>query len=251
MGAVRPCLVPRAILAGCCLAVFAASAAPAAVACAELADVGDLLDVEGVVVATRTRAPDGGWSLPTGDAVLVDGEWWSPVGDLVPVPAPPPATPLLRRVVREGVLTGDPGAPSRLVGAAMGDVTADGEDDLVISFRRPFRRTFINTTRPRRTWIDARGLSAHVGVYRPATLEEEWVAGTLLHPVVQLAACDGALAVAYGRLRAPGVFATGAWRWLGFGFLTAGLLPGAGRPVCVDVDRDGRTEPAIVGRTGP
>ncbi len=242
--------MPHAVAAGCCLAISVVGAAPVAVTGEQLAAVEDLLDSEGAVVATRSRATDGGWSLPTGDAVLVDREWWSPVGDLVPVPAAPPATPLLRRVVREGVLTGDPGAPSRLVGAAIGDVTADGEDDLVISFRRPFRRTFINTTRPRRTWIDARGLSAHVGVLRPATLEEEWVAGTLVHPVVRLAACDGALAVAYGELRAPGVFATGAWRWLGFGFLTTDLLPGAGRPVCVDVDRDGRTEPAIVGRTG-
>jgi hypothetical protein len=211
----------------------------------------DLLDVDGMVVATRARMPDGSLVTPTGDAVSIDGEWWSPVGKLEPVPAVEPPASLLRRITRRGVLTGDPDAATRIADAAIGDVTLDGEPDLVVSFRRPFRRTFINTTRPRRMWIDARGLSAHVGVYRPADLDEEWVAGTLLHPIVRLAACDGALAVAYGRLRAPGVFATGAGRWLGFGFLTAGLLPGAGRPVCVDVDRDGRTEPAIVGRTGP
>ena len=39
--------------------------------------------------------------------------------------------------------------------STLGDVTQDGEPELVVSFRRPFRRTYINVTRPRRAWTDA------------------------------------------------------------------------------------------------
>ncbi len=139
--------------------------------------------------------------------------------------------------------------PDRLTAVALGDVTLDGETDLVLSFQRPFRHTLINITRPRRHWVDAHGQSAHLGLYRPDDLSEIWVAGTLVAPIVELAACDGALAVAYGRMRKPGIVETGAWRWVVFGFLPSTPLPGPGTPICVDIDGDGLSEPAIIERS--
>ena len=125
----------------------------------------------------------------------------------------------------------------------------DGQPELIVSFRRPFQRTYINTTRPRRAWTDRHGLSAHLGLYRPGDLSEIWVAGTLVRPVTAVAACDGALAVAYGTLDGRRTLATSAWRWVVFGFLPVEPLPGPGVPTCVDIDGDGRTEPAIMERS--
>ena len=65
----------------------------------------------------------------------------------------------------------------------------------------------------------------------------------------RVAACDGALAVAYGKLDGPGIVETSAWRWVVFGFLPVEPLPGPGTPTCVDIDGDGRTEPAIMERS--
>jgi hypothetical protein len=141
--------------------------------------------------------------------------------------------------------------PDRLTDVSIGDVTLDGVPDVAISHRRPFQRTYINVTRPRSAWADTHGLSAHVGLYRPADMSEIWVAGTLVRPVTALAACDGALAVAYGKLDDPGTVETGAWRWVVFGFLPVEPLPGPGTPICVDIDGDGRTEPAITERSAP
>ena len=76
-----------------------------------------------------------------------------------------------------------------------------------------------------------------------------WVAGTLTRPVVELAACNGALGVAYGSLHHRGIVETSAWQWAAFGFLPAEPLPGPGTPICVDIDGDGRTEPAITERS--
>lgn len=201
--------------------------------------------------ATRTRGPDGRWLLPSGDAVLVDEAWWTPLRPLAEhevVPVRPDRATLRR--VRDQIAPAATGrVPDRLDAIALGDVTADGRTDLVISFRRPFRRTLINRTRPRRAWVDGHGDSAHLGLYRPGDVYRIWVAGTLVAPVVELAACDGALAVAYGRHRRPGVVETGAWRWVVFGFLPTTPLPGTGTPICVDIDGDGLTEPAIVGRS--
>ena len=199
--------------------------------------------------ASRSRVPEADWPLPSGDAVLIDGEWWSLIGDPAAVPRVEALASLIRRVEQQSVLTGGARSRARLVDAAMGDVDGDGTDELVLAFRRPFRRTLINSTRPRRAWVDADGLSAHVGVYRPSDLDEIWVAGTLVHPVVSLAACDGALAVAYGWLDRPGVRAASAWRWHGFGFLPEEPLQGTGIPACMDIDGDGRSEPAITRRS--
>jgi hypothetical protein len=168
------------------------------------------------------------------------------------IAAADPDPSLLERVRAEIVQAApNPRRHDRLTDIALGDVTADGFPELVLSFRRPFRPTEINRTRPRRAWTDRHGLSAHVGLYRPDDLSEVWVAGTLTRPVTELAACEGALAVGYGRLDRPGTRETDAWRWVVFGFLPVGPLPGPGTPICVDIDQDGRTEPAIIGRRGP
>jgi hypothetical protein len=199
--------------------------------------------------ASRERGPDGRWVLPAGDAVLLDEAWWTPLRALEPVLVPRP-TPSDVGAIRERLA---PAATQRLpdwlTATSFGDVTQDGQPELVVSFRRPFQRTYLNITRPRRAWTDAHGFSAHLGLYRPADLSEIWVAGTLVRPIVKVAACDGALAVAYGKLDGPGIVETSAWRWVVFGFLPVEPLPGPGTPTCVDIDGDGRTEPAIMERS--
>jgi hypothetical protein len=211
----------------------------------------EVLQDDAGAYAFREATSDGRWRLPGGDAVLIDEAWWAPLRRLEAIAAPRPDRSTLHRV-RERVA---PAAarlrPDRLTAVTLGDVTQDGETELVISFRRPFRRNLINLTRPRRAWVDRYGHSAHLGLYRPDDLSEIWVAGTLVHPVVDVAACDGALAVAYGRMDGRGTIATDAWRWVVFGFLPVEPLPGPGIPTCVDIDGDGRTEPAIMGRSTP
>lgn len=222
--------------------LVAALAAPSSATAAGGPDQAEFyVDGNDVAVAYREPADGGGWRLPTGDAVLLDERWWTPLGRLTPIEAPPITTPApaLLRGIR-----GD-----RLTAVTAGDVDRDGEDELVISFRRPFKRNHINITRPRRAWVDDEGLSAHLGLYRADDLSEIWVAGTLVSPVIEVAACNDALAVAYGDLREPGITETGAWRWVVFGFLPTEPLPGPGTPTCVDIDGDGRTEPAIIGRS--
>ncbi|MEX1297284.1 MAG: hypothetical protein AB1Z67_14065 [Candidatus Limnocylindrales bacterium] len=191
-------------------------------------------------VAYRLPAPRGGWYLPEGDAVLIDEGWWTPMRPLPTVEGRPTA-------LSADLLDGIRG--TRLTAWSMGDITLDGTDELVVSFRRPFKRNHINRTRPRRVWVDEEGLSAHLGLYRPSDLSEVWVAGTLVSPVVDVAACDGGVAVAYGELDDPAVTESSAWRWVVFGFVPMEPLPGPGTPTCVDIDRDGRTEPAITGRS--
>jgi hypothetical protein len=201
--------------------------------------------------AMRARRADGSWVLPAGNAVLIDEEWWTALRQTEPVADQRPDRSTLDRVRQRIAPSRTRRMPDRLTDITLGDVTQDGQPELVISFRRPFRRNFINVTRPRRAWVDRHGLSAHIGLYRPDDLSEIWVAGTLVHPVVDVAACDGGLAVAYGEMDGTKTIATGAWRWVVFGFLPVEPLPGPGIPVCVDIDGDGRTEPAITGRSAP
>lgn len=188
------------------------------------------------------------WAQPDdgADAVALDGAWWT-LG-----PAPNVAAPAasagpdgLRARLAETPVSG----MHQLVDLSVGDVTNDGTPDIAISFRRPYQRTLLNAAEPRRSWTDARGLSAHVGLYRASDLSEIWVAGTLVRPVRRLAACTGALAVAYATLREPAIRATSAWRWQGFAFLPLPELPGRGTPTCVDIDGDGRSEATITGRS--
>lgn len=233
-------------------AASAASASPASDASpttpSAVGQVETLADADGPY-AWRVRGPDGRWALPVGDAVLLQEAWWTPLRPLVALPGPRPDQAMLRRIRAQVAPSATRRLPDRLYDVAIGDVTLDGSPEVAIAHRRPFRRTFINITRPRGAWTDRYGLSAHLGLYRPHAVSPIWVAGTLTRPVVKLAACDGALGVAYGSLHRPGIVETSAWRWVVFGFLPAETLPGRGTPVCVDIDGDGRTEPAITERS--
>jgi hypothetical protein len=198
----------------------------------------------GLVSLDDLRTHFARWRPPKSDAVALDGEWWGLARTLTLEPATPAAS--------AGELP-DVGGP--VLASSLGDVTGDGAPELAVAFRRPFRETPENSSAPPETWMDADGRSAHVGLYDPSTLEPVWVAGTLVHPVGSLAACDGTLAVAYTTLDDPATVGTGAWAWHGFGWVTAPDLPGPGTPACADADGDGRTEPMIldrrVGRSSP
>ena len=178
-----------------------------------------------------------GWKAPRGDAVALDGGWWTLARKLKPAPVRHPRN--LARFRTKGLVTD----------AAIGDAEANGGRQLVVSFRRPFRPTNVDVLVPRRLLLDRHKLTAHVGLYRPGDLRPIWVAGTLLRPVRRLAVCDGALAIAYSTLDNPAVVGTGAWRWSGFGFTAQSDLPGPGLPACADVDGDGRLDPLILERS--
>ncbi|MET0772061.1 MAG: hypothetical protein ABWZ82_03170 [Candidatus Limnocylindrales bacterium] len=193
------------------------------------------------------------WRLPVAgaDAVALDGAWWSLVSTRIAAEASTtgsaasePLDRLRARLMRQPV-----SSMRRLIDASVGDVTGDGIPEIAISFRRPYERTLLNASLPRRSWTDAAGLTAHVGLYQDTDLSEVWVAGTLVRPVRRLAACTEAIAVAYSTLRRARIVATSAWRWQGFAFLPLPELPGPGRPTCIDIDRDGRPEAAIVERS--
>jgi poly-gamma-glutamate capsule biosynthesis protein CapA/YwtB (metallophosphatase superfamily) len=175
-----------------------------------------------------------GWDLPGGSAVLLDGAWWTPVGE---IEWEAPTAPTV-----DGFPWGD------VIAAGTGDVTGDGHPDLIVSYRHPFRTTEANLLFPDRDLTDASGRSAHLGVFDPDTFEPVWGAGTLLTPVARLAVCDGAVALAFDTIDDSRVVATGAWTWWDFGFAVAEPLPGPGTPGCVDLDRDGADEPVIVDR---
>jgi hypothetical protein len=177
----------------------------------------------------------GRWGAPHGDAVALAGEWWTLAHPVRPAPALP-VPPL------EGFL-------GEVAAAAVGDPEGDGSTQLAISFWRPYRQTHVNALIPRSRLVSRRGLTAHVGIYRLRSRGELWVAGTLLQPVVRLAACDGSLAVGYSTLNGKAVVSTSAWQWRGFGFTPLAALPGAGRPGCADVDGDGRLDPVVLLRS--
>ncbi|HEX6230431.1 MAG TPA: CapA family protein [Actinomycetota bacterium] len=176
-----------------------------------------------------------GWRQPRGDAVALEGRWWTLVGGVEPEPTR-----------RSGDVAGFEGD---VVDAALGDPDLDGRPDLVVSFRRPYRAAEVSLPLPRRSLVDILGRSAHVGLYRPDDLRPRWVAGTLARPVAALAPCDGLLAVAYSTLNGSDVVAAGAWRWGGFGFVSLPDLRGPGFPGCADVDLDGRSDALVLGRS--
>lgn len=175
------------------------------------------------------------WRPPRGDAVALEGNWWALARPVDPA--------RIRRPEVPARFEGD------VVEAALGDVDRDGHRDLIVAFRRPFRRTPMNVWLPRSSLIDAEGRSAHVGLYRPGDLRPRWVAGTLVRPVFALAPCDGFLAVAYSALDRSAVVATSAWRWGGFGFVPLPELSGPGLPACADVDDDGARDPIVLERS--
>jgi hypothetical protein len=191
----------------------------------------------GTVAMPDRRAHFEAWRPPRADAVALDGEWWTLAR---PVSAPP-AAPATR-------LPSFPGPEWAVVDSAVGDAVGDGSPDVVVSFRRPFHLTPEKLALPHHHWMDAEGRSAHLGVWSASDLHPLWVAGTLVRPVAEVAACDGSIALAFSRLDDPVTVATGAWFWNGFGFAFAPDLAGGGSPRCADVDGDGRADPVILGR---
>lgn len=226
------------------------SAAPAAGGAHAVVEV--LTDGDRVAAfrsGTRAEGHDGTvtWAHPTGDAVALDGSWWSLARPLQPSPAPAPDTALLDEL---GVA---------VVDATIGDPDGDGTDEVVVVFRRPFRETVVSGLLPDVAGTDGSGRSLHLGLYAP-DLAQEWVAGTVFRPVSAVAACEGALALGFASgVDATDRIAAGVSVWGGFGFTSLpGLpdLPGPGVPACADVDGDGRTEPIVInripdGRTSP
>ena len=174
------------------------------------------------------------WLHPEGDSAWMHDSWWT----LTRAAVAEPTTATTIANFRHG----------DLVAGAGGDIDGDGKVDLVASFRRPHRMTPFMETRPEVQWADADGRSAHLGVYEPTSLEELWVAGSVLMPIAAVEVCDGALAVVHDRLDDPAHVAAGAWTWNGFGFDTAPDIPGAGVAACADIDGDGSTEPVILDR---
>jgi len=200
-----------------------------------------MVDEQGVVAyrVGISEHPDrrvsfAGWTDPEGDAAHLHGSWWT----LVRSPLVVASTVTEVAEFRHGDLTA----------AAAGDITGDGETDLVASFRRPHRSTPLMETHPEVQWTDAKGRSAHLGVYQPEGLVEAWVAGTVLQPIAGLEICQGSLAVAHNQLDDSAIVAASAWTWNGFGFDTAPDLPGPGTPACADIDGDGITDPVILNR---
>jgi hypothetical protein len=165
-----------------------------------------LADADGVVAYRLGRVTHQDFRLhfsgrdpPLGDAVLLDGEWWALARPAVPAPARPPPEGL-------SFAWGD------LTAAAVGDVTGDGVPDLAASYRHPFRPSALSEARPGIVGVDSLGRSAHLGVF---TLRGEplWAAGYIPRPVGALAACDGAVALAYTGIDGPAVVAAGAGVW--------------------------------------
>ncbi len=176
-----------------------------------------------------------GWRPPQGDAVAVDEAWWTLARPVDPAPQPHVAVPSA--------------FPGTVVDASVGDAEGSGGRQLVVAFRRPFRPTNVSGLVPRSRLVDSAGLSAHLGLYHLRDLKPLWVAGTLLRPIARVAACDGAVAVAYSTLDRPRIVGTSAWIWSGFGFTSLPTLAGGGRPACANVD--GSLDPVVLQRSHP
>jgi poly-gamma-glutamate synthesis protein (capsule biosynthesis protein) len=205
-----------------------------------------LVDRRGVIAHRVGRTDHGdlrvrfsGWTPPAGDAVALDRSWWA-------LDRPTRAESTVPARAMAGRL-----ADTEVLDAAVGDADGDGRPELVASFLRTARPRPLHAAAPGWPWADSKGRSAHLGVYRLPDLAGVWVAGAVGRPVTRLAVCDGAVAVRYGTLDGRANVAAGAWWWRGFGFRPAVDLPGAGRPGCADVDRDGRSDVVSLERSLP
>jgi hypothetical protein len=189
----------------------------------------------GETIISDGRVTFASWRRPDGPAALLDGEWWSLTAE------PPPSQPI--EVGLRDFPKGD------VVDVAEGDVDLDGEPDLVVSFRRPFRRAPLNELLRDVQWTDATGRSAHIGVFEIDGRTPRWVASAMVRPVVRIAACDGAVAVSYSTLDDDAITAAGGWTWHLFGWDEAADLDGDRSIGCLDVDGDGLRDP-VVGSPG-
>jgi len=201
-----------------------------------------LADEVGVIAYRIGRTTHGdfrvhfkGWDLPKGDATLLDGEWWTLARATTPV-----------SVLRP--LPGIPFAHGELTVAALGDITGDGLPDMAAAYLHPLRWSALTDTFPGAVGVDSRGRSAHLGVFTPEG-EALWAAGLIPHPVGDVAACDGSVALAYTEFDDPGVTGTGAGVWQGMSLSLVQELPGTGAPGCADVDGDGALDPVILERS--
>jgi len=131
------------------------------------------------------------------------------------------------------------------VARAAGNVTGSGETDLVISYRRAASDDPVHEAFPDVEWTDGLGRTAHLAVYR-ADGHLRWGSKLVLQPIGEVTVCDGSLALGFTSLDDPAIIGGGAWLWDGFGFRTAPVLAGPATPICVDIDRDGSTEPLLI-----
>jgi hypothetical protein len=175
-----------------------------------------------------------GWNRPQGDAVLIDAEWWHLIRQVRTLPNPESAI--------EHFQWGE------VLAASDGRVTGVGLET-VVSFRQLPRQHPVRDGLPDLPWVDAQGMTSHLGIYRAGDLAPIWVAGMVPSRVAKVAACDGAIALAYSGRSEPGVVAASGATWRTFGLDLAEPLPGPGRPGCADVDGDGRSDPVILDRT--
>ena len=214
-------------------------------------DAGTLLEVlvgrDGVhawrtaPVSTYLRMGLDAWSLPEGDAVSVDGEWWNAAMALPQVSSAPEADAV--DGLRDDAL---------IVEARDGDVDRDGVADIVVAYRRPWEprllQRIVDPDGGGSALADATGRSAHFAWFSGGRIR--WGAGTLPRPIATFDVCDDGIAVGIttlDQLTLPDatVVAGGAWWWRDFGFSTAPLLDGRAVPVCADPDGDGMTTPAL------
>jgi hypothetical protein len=175
------------------------------------------------------------WELPSGDAALIDGEWWA----LVRSPATITDRPADLPDFEWGVV----------VSASTGRITGSDDEETVVAFRHPPGSHPVRDGLPDIDWVGSSGMSAHLGIYHSDDLQPIWVAGMVPAPIAKVAACDGAVALAYSTLDSSEVIATGAAVWRSFGLDGAARLPGPGTPMCADVDGDALTEAVITGRS--
>lgn len=187
----------------------------------------------GVTNIDRGRVGFEGWTLPEDAGTLVDGEWWS-------LPTAPDL-PQADQAALTSFSHGD------AVAARRGNLLENGEDQLVVSFRRPWQPSALSRLLPDVQWSDSEGRSAHLGVFASDDVRPLWVASAVARPVADLAVCNGAIAVRYSTLDDATITGAGAWTWSGFGWDEAADLAGDRAIGCLDVDGDGATEPVVAG----
>lgn len=220
----------RSTIVATSLGNFVFDQTPRAMSRAPILEV--LVDADGVVahrVGDRNhddlRVHFTGWRAPSGDAVMLEGSWWT-----------------LDREVRwqRTVARGFPFSEGEVVDASLGDLDGDGEQEILVSYRHDVRERHWDAPPP----TDDFGRSAHIGVVE-ADGAIVWMSRRPPHPVKELSACDGGAAFSYVTLDRDEVISTSAGSWSGFGFVVMPELPGPGTPGCSDVDGDGLLDPIV------